>query len=134
VNVLRSSILVLSLSLLSGCANFGGLFSSPNVKPLEVVSRPAEKTKLDLPNPKPIKARNFEWVIITPENAEEVWASLKEKNVDLVIIGLTDVGYEELSMTMAEVRNYIAMQRTIIIKYKEYYEPAKEENKPTTSK
>jgi hypothetical protein len=28
-------------------------------------------------------------------------------------------------MTMAEVRNHIASQRAIIVKYKEYYEPTK---------
>ncbi len=65
------------------------------------------------------------WVIITPENAEEVWKKLKEENTDLVLFGLTDDGYEQLAITMAEIRNFIAQQRTIIIKYKEYYEPPK---------
>jgi hypothetical protein len=32
---------------------------------------------------------------------------------------------------MAELRNYIAQQRAVIVKYKEYYEPAK---KPEKSK
>jgi hypothetical protein len=36
---------------------------------------------------------------------------------------MTDKGYEQLSLTMAEIRNYIAQQRAILIKYKEYYEP-----------
>jgi hypothetical protein len=73
----------------------------------------------------PLKAREMQWFVMTPQNAEEVWAKLKEKNVDLVVFALTDDGYQELAMTMAEVRNYIASQRAIIIKYKEYYEPAK---------
>jgi hypothetical protein len=67
--------------------------------------------------------------LITPQNAEEVWARLKEKNADLVLFGLTDDGYEELAMTMVELRNLIATQRQIIIKYKEYYEPEKKEEK-----
>lgn len=135
MNVLRSSILVTSLLLLSGCAFPGfGLFSKADVKPVEIVSKPIERTRLNIPDTKPLKGREFEWVIITPENSEEVWTKLKEKNVDLVLIGLTDIGYEELAMTMAEVRNLIAQQRTIIIKYKEYYEPAKEEAKPADSK
>jgi hypothetical protein len=135
VNVLRSSTLVISLLLLSGCAFPGlGLFSKTDVKPVEIVSKPIERSRLDLPDPKPLKGREFEWFIITPENADEVFNKLKEKNVDLVLIGLTDVGYEELAMTMAEVRNLIAQQRTIIIKYKEYYEPTREESKPADSK
>lgn len=73
-------------------------------------------------------------MVVTPDNIESIWGKLKEKNVDLVIFALTDDGYQELAMTMAEVRNYIAAQRSIIIKYKEYYEPVKEENKTTDSK
>ena len=67
----------------------------------------------------------MQWFVITPQNVEQVWAKLKEQNVDLVVFALTDDGYQELAMTMAEVRNYIASQRAIIIKYKEYYEPNK---------
>lgn len=75
--------------------------------------------------PPPLKARGMDWFVVTPENIEEVWAKLKEKNIDLVVFALTDDGYQELAMTMAEVRNYIATQRAIIVKYKEYYEPNK---------
>jgi len=75
--------------------------------------------------PPPLKAREMEWFVMTPQNAEQVWTRLKEQNVDLVVFALTDDGYQELAMTMAEVRNYIASQRAIIIKYKEYYEPNK---------
>ena len=75
--------------------------------------------------PPPLKARGMDWFVVTPENIEEVWAKLREKNVDLVVFALTDDGYQELAMTMAEVRNYIATQRAIIVKYKEYYEPNK---------
>ena len=63
--------------------------------------------------------------MITPENIDQVWARMKEKGVDLVVFALTDDGYQELAMTMAEVRNHIASQRAIIVKYKEYYEPTK---------
>ena len=75
--------------------------------------------------PPPLKARSMDWFVVTPENIDQVWAKLKEKNVDLVVFALTDDGYQELAMTMAEVRNYIATQRAIIVKYKEYYEPNK---------
>ena len=75
--------------------------------------------------PPPLKARGMDWFVVTPENIDRVWAKLKEKNVDLVVFALTDDGYQELAMTMAEVRNYIATQRAIIVKYKEYYEPNK---------
>ena len=75
--------------------------------------------------PPPLKAREMQWFVVTPENIDQVWAKLKEQNADLVVFALTDDGYQELAMTMAEVRNYIASQRAIIVKYKEYYEPNK---------
>jgi hypothetical protein len=97
------------------------------VKPVEIQTKAVERTRLNIPHPAPLSANPVEWVLITPENAEEVFAKLKEKNIDLVLFGLTDDGYESLSITMAELRNYIATQRQIIIKYKEYYEPEKSE-------
>ena len=119
-------VLMSSLLLLSGCASFGWQSS---VKPIEVQTKAVERTRLNLPDPAPLKARELSWVIITPENAEEVWKKLTERNTDLVLFGITDDGYEQLAVTMAEVRNLIAQQRTIILKYKEYYEPEKQEQK-----
>jgi predicted GTPase len=92
---------------------------------VQIQKKEVERTRLDLPMPPPLKAREMQWFVVTPENIDQVWAKLKEKNVDLVVFALTDDGYQELAMTMAEVRNYIASQRAIIVKYKEYYEPNK---------
>lgn len=120
--------LVLATSiLLSGCASFS-LFGS-RVKPVEVQTKAVERTRLDIPDPAPLKPRAVEWILVTPGNAEKVWADLREKNTDLVLFALTDDGYEELAMTMAELRSFIASQRQIIIKYKEYYEPPVQEKK-----
>jgi hypothetical protein len=82
-----------------------------------------ERTPLNLPDPPPVKPSSMKWVIITPENADAVWEKLKKSNTDLVLFGLTDNGYENLSVTMMEIRNYINQQKTIILKYREYYEP-----------
>ncbi len=126
-----SLALVTSL-LLTGCASFN-LFGN-RVKPVEIQTKAVERTPLNLDAPAPLKSKPVEWILITPQNAEEVWAKLREKNADLVLFGLTDDGYEELSMTMAELRNYIAAQRQVIIKYKEYYEPKKDETKTEEKK
>jgi hypothetical protein len=126
-SLIRITSLLLVASLLSGCASFS-LFGS-RVKPVEVQVKAVERTRLNIPHPGPLSAKPVEWILITPENAERVFAELKEKNVDLVLFGLTDDGYESLSVIMAELRNYIATQRQIIIKYQEYYEPEKSEEK-----
>ena len=100
-----------------------------DVKPIEIQTKAVERTPLNLAEPTPLKGRELDWIVITPENAEEVFKRLREKNVDVVLFAITDEGYEALSLSMAEIRNYIAQQRAIIIKYKEYYEPRKDEPK-----
>ena len=134
VQHLRTPIISLLLvSSLSGCASFGNLFGE-RVKPIEIQTKAVERTRLDIPMPNPVTAKPIEWIIITPENAEQVWAKLKESNADIVLLGLTDNGYEQLAVTIAELRNMIAAQRQIIIKYKEYYEPKKDETKSEEKK
>jgi hypothetical protein len=113
------------LPLLSGCASFS-LFGGKRVEPVEIKTTAVERIPLNLRDPSPIQPRTPQWIIITPENADKVWADLEAKKSNLVLIALTDKGYEELSVTMVEIRNFINMQRQIIIKYKEYYEPEKE--------
>ena len=115
-------IALLLVSSVSGCASFG-LFGD-RVKPLEIQTKAQERTRLNLADPAVLSAKVPQWVLITPGNAEQVFADLKARNVDLVLFALTDDGYESLSVTMEELRNHIANQRQIIIKYREYYEPA----------
>jgi hypothetical protein len=75
--------------------------------------------------PDPLRLQPIHWVVITPDNAEEVFQRLENKEIDLVLFGLTDEGYKQLAITISELRNMINLQRNIIIKYKEYYEPKK---------
>lgn len=127
MSVHRLLIPIISLSLISGCASIWPFGGDSEVKPITVQRKAVERARLNIKAPEPLKAREFKWVIITPDNAEQVWAKLKEEGKDLVLFALTDEGYEELAMTMGEIKNYLANQRSIIIKYKEYYEPVNSE-------
>lgn len=104
---------------LQGCALFGW----KSEEPIKIETKASDRTPLNLPMPAPLRPSSPQWIVITPENAERVWAELKKRNVDLVLFALTDDGYEELSVDSANIRNFIATQREIIIKYREYYEP-----------
>lgn len=118
-------ITVVSL-LLSGCASLGSLNpfgSSKDVKPVEIKTKAEERTRLNLSEPAPLNLSAPTFIIITPENADEVWNGLKEGNDDIVLFGLTDQGYEKLAILIAELRNFINTQRMIIQQYREYYEP-----------
>jgi hypothetical protein len=118
---------ILSISLLSinlaGCASLN-LFGSRE-KPITVSTVPVEKTPLALPDPPPLRTKPIEWVIITPDNADAVWSRIAEDDDDVVVFALTADGYQQLAVTIAELRNLIATQRVIIQKYREYYEPGK---------
>jgi len=108
--------------LLSGCSIFG----TP-VKQIETVKVEVEKPRLNLPNPQPLDLRDVKWVIVTRENAEEVFAELEKKGQPIAIFGLTAEGYEALSLNIADIKTYIGTQKEIMIQYRDYYEPKQEE-------
>ena len=55
---------------------------------------------------------NLNWIIITSDNAEEVFGfKLKENNTDPVLFGLSDEDYELLAKNFAQIRAYIIQQK-----------------------
>lgn len=112
----------------TGCATLDfGL--GPKVKPVEVVTKPLDRTPLAIDLPEPLKLDPLQWVVITPANQEEVFKKLEAEGSDLAVFALTPDGYQSLAVTIAGLRNLISTQRNIILKYKEYYEPAKDADK-----
>ena len=109
------------------------LTSCSSIKPLEVFNLEVKREPLNLDSPDIADFEDLNWYIITSENAEEMFSKLKEKNLDPVLFGLTDDGYEALSKNFAQIRHYIQKQNLIIESYKKYYEPeikSKIENTP----
>ena len=124
MNVQHLLILTLSL-LISGCGSL--LPSAPNVKQVEIQSKAVERTRLNIKDPAPLKAREVKFIIITKENYDTVMQDLVSKGMDPVVFALTDEGYEQLSLTIAEIRNLLATQKSIIARYREYYEPKQQD-------
>ena len=105
--------------VLQGCA--------AGIKTLEILSRPAPKTPLNIDLPAPLKLKEVEWIIINENNAEEVWNKLKEDpKQDVGLFALDQEGYETISTNFADIRIAIAEHRNIIIAYKDYYETVHE--------
>ena len=120
------SVLTLSILLMF-------LTSCSSIKPLEVLNLEVKREPLNLDQPEVADFENLQWYIINSENAKEVFAKLKKENIDPVLFGLTDEGYEALSKNFAQIRHYIQKQNLIIESYKNYYEPSnkkKIENTP----
>ena len=116
----RLLLIPIILPLISACASLGW---NSDVKKVEVQTKAVERTPLNLREPTPFRSREVDWMVVTPDNINEVWKRLRESHTDLVLFAVTDDGYENLAITMAELRSIITQQRSIIIKYKEYYEP-----------
>ncbi len=110
-------LLILTTFLLSSCSS---------VKQLEVFKTEVPRAKLDLSDPEAPKIDDLNWIIITSENADEVFAKLEEKNIDPVLFGLTDDDYETLAVNFAQIRAYMIKQKLTLQQYREYYEPATE--------
>ena len=112
--------ILLSLTSLTGCMSFGGLFDKE--KTVNVQTEAVDKTHLDIEEPAPLDSKPIAWIIITRENAEEVFSQLEADGRHVVLFGLTSDDYRDLSLTIADVRTILATQKQIIVKYKEYYE------------
>ena len=111
------------------------LTSCSSIKPLEVFNLEVKREPLNLDQPEIADFEDLDWYIITSDNAEEMFAKLKEKNLDPVLFGLTDDGYEALSKNFAQIRHYIQKQKLQLDTYKNYYEPgvkSKIKNKTST--
>ena len=98
------------------------LTSCSSIKPLEVFNLEVKREPLNLDSPDIADFEDLDWYIITSENAEEMFAKLKEKNLDPVLFGLSDDGYEALSKNFAQIRHNLKTKSEIIKSYKEYYE------------
>ena len=110
-SVLVSLILITSLTSCSG------------VKELTIFKKKVEREKLNIDKPTPLQLEQLRWIIITSENAEEVFKRLEEEGIDPVLFGLTDKDFQLIAKNFAQIRNQLKITNDLLDKYKEYYEP-----------
>lgn len=103
---------ILSSLLLAGC-------STPEV--VEITTSPIDKPELVLPQAQELNLRDVTWIVITPENIDEVWKELQDTGTTVVLFALTDQGYENVSLNLNDIRSYIQQQQAIIAAYNRYY-------------
>ena len=83
------------------------------------------KVKLDIPDPRPVKMKAIKWRTITKENSREILLSLEKSGKTPILFGLTDDDYENLSLNMLELQNYIESNNIILLEYRKFYENQK---------
>ena len=111
--IVGTSILALGPFALSGC--------NTNPPKVAIQVKPAVRVPLNLPSTDTINQREVKWIIVTPENVDDVFHKLTKNGVDGAVFGLTDTGYENLSLNVASIRKLVQQQQAIIIAYEEYY-------------
>jgi len=80
------------------------------------------------------KLEPMKWIIITSENAQEVFAKLEEQGIDPVLFGLTDSEYQLVAKNFAQIRHNLKTKSEIIKAYKDYYEKDKDKPKDKGAK
>ena len=99
------------------------LTSCSGVKELSIFKEEVPRAELNIEKPTPLELEELQWIIITSENAEEVFKKLEEKGIDPVLWGLTDKDFEMLAKNFARIRNQLKITNDLLDQYKEYYEP-----------
>lgn len=115
---------------LSGCVLWP--WNKKDPEGVSINTTPLEKTPLNLAAPEPLHLKPVQWIVVTPQNAEQIFKQLEARGLDPVLFALSDDGYMSLAESMSQVRNFMNTQRTIIIEYKKYYEstPPATKDKP----
>lgn len=108
VNVLGCGLVL----LLSACAQ---------PKPIEISSKPIDKPTLVLPTADALNLREVKWIVITPENADQVMKTLTASGGKVAVFALTDKGYQNLSLNINDLRTYVQQLQAIIVAYEGYY-------------
>ncbi|MBC8429895.1 MAG: hypothetical protein H8D92_00710 [Pelagibacteraceae bacterium] len=107
-------ILILVLSIfLTNCSG---------VKQLSIFKEEVKRQELNLEKPTPLQLEQIKWIIITSENADEVFKKMEEQGLDPVLFGLTDNDYQLIAKNFAQIRNQLKITNDLLDKYKEYYE------------
>ena len=117
-----SKILAIALIVfLTGCS-IGG------EKKIKIFSIEKPREKLDYPMPTALELEQVKWIIITSENAQEVFAKLEAAGIDPVLFGLTDKDYQILSKNFAQIRQKLQETNNLLEEYKKYYEEDENSN------
>ena len=119
--VVTCMMLVVVLLIFSGCSTFR------SEKQIEVITEEIEKPKLNLGAVEPLDLKPVKWIVLTRENVEEVFTNLEKDGKSVALFALDTDTYEILAVNMEDIKRYILTQKTILVKYKEYYEPVEEQ-------
>ena len=112
-SILNVLVLLILSTLLTNCSS---------VKKLSIFKQEVPRAELNLDKPTALQLEQIKWIIITSENADEVFEKMKEQGIDPVLFGLNDKDFQLIAKNFAQIRNQLKITNDLLDKYKEYYE------------
>lgn len=113
MNKIQSILIASMLLTTTACSSVPDVF--------KVDAKPVERPPLVLPDADTFAARGVEWIIITPENADTKFKELQDSGKEVVVFALTEDGWKNLSLNMADLLKLVQQQNAIIAAYERYY-------------
>ena len=111
-------LLPLLALFLVGCAG-----TKVQPEPKVVIQKEIEKKlPLNIADPLPLELQEIQWVIVTRDNIEEVWAEIEGDNEGVALFALRHGDYERLALNIADIRAQLGEYVIILKRYREYYE------------
>ena len=121
----RIIISILFIGLLTGC--------SIGEKKLKIFKLEEPRQELDLQKPTMPELEKLRWIIITSDNAEEVFQKMEAEGLDPVLFGLSDKDFQLIAKNFAQIRAHLKHTNDLLEQYKEYYEPCDEKKEEKES-
>jgi len=110
-NLLKSLALILIASSLAACSS---------VEPRIVVKTDYVEKEIPVqPHPKGVTVYPTYFYTVNEENLEEFLERFEKENGDVVFFAISVPHYENLSLTMADLKRYIGQQKSLILYYEE---------------
>ena len=88
------------------------LTNCSGVKQLSIFKEEVKRQELNLEKPTPLQLEQIKWIIITSENADEVFKKMEEQGLDPVLFGLTDNDYQLIAKNFAQIAFAFFVHRT----------------------
>ena len=117
----RIIISIIAVLILTGC--------SIGEKQLKIFKLEEPRQKLDLVKPTMPELEKLRWIIITSDNADEVFQKMEEQGLDPVLFGLSDKDFQLIAKNFAQIRAHLKVTNDLLEQYKEYYEPKDKKKK-----
>lgn len=90
-------------------------------RPIVISSQPIDRPALNLPPVDEFNARPVEWVVVTPDNVDQVFADMQARGEAPALFGVNEQGYENIAVNNQQALRVIMQQQAVIQGYREYY-------------